>query len=171
MTLPHPTDVSHLERPQRHVRYAGLGPRLLALAVDLVLFAAAFLPTTRIVKGVWIMSAADHRWARGLFITDPLCIAFLAVMFLYYVVLEGCLGATVGKWVVGLRVGPVRGGARPGLVKGIVRNALRIVDGLPAFSIVGIVLISRSPERARFGDRVARTRVVHWREEARPGGR
>jgi uncharacterized RDD family membrane protein YckC len=37
------------------------------------------------------------------------------------------------------------------------------VGELPAFHIVGIVLILRSPERARFGDRVAGTRVVRSR--------
>ena len=51
-------------------------------------------------------------------------------------------------------------GHRAGLWKGIVRNALRLVDGLPAFSILGIILIQRSRERARFGDRIAGTRVI-----------
>lgn len=41
---------------------------------------------------------------------------------------------------------------------GAVRNALRSVDGLPALGILGIIL--RSREQARFGDRVAGTRVV-----------
>lgn len=140
-------------------RFAGLVPRFLALLVDLLVFCAVFFPITRLVKGVWIMSATDHRWNYGLFITDPLCIALLVVMILYFVLLEGLLGATVGKWAIGLRVERV-GGGKPGLVKGLLRNVLRIVDGLPAFSILGVVLILRSEERARFGDRIAGTRVV-----------
>ena len=147
---------------QDHVRYAGLWPRFLALLVDLLLFCAVFFPVTRIVKGAWVMSASDHRWSSGLFITDPLCIVFLMVMCLYFVVLEGTVGATLGKWVVGVRV--IReDGARPGLAKSVLRNLLRVVDGLPAFNIVGIVLIVHSPEHARVGDRVAGTRVVHVR--------
>jgi hypothetical protein len=51
------------------------------------------------------------------------------------------------------------GGGVPGLMKGL----LRIVDGLPAFNILGIVLILTSAERARFGDRVADTRVIQKR--------
>jgi len=70
-------------------RFAGLWPRFLALLVDFVLFCAVFIPATRFVKGIWIMSATDHRWNYGLFITDPLCIAFLVVMVLYFVFLEG----------------------------------------------------------------------------------
>jgi uncharacterized RDD family membrane protein YckC len=141
-------------------RYAGIGLRFGALVIDGMLFCAVFFPITRLVKGVWIMGAADHRWASGLFITDPLCLSFLAIMVAYFVVLEGLSGATVGKWALRLRV-VIRGAHdRPGLARSALRNALRLVDGLPAFNIVGVVLILRSPERARFGDRVAGTRVV-----------
>jgi uncharacterized RDD family membrane protein YckC len=139
--------------------YAGLWQRFLALLVDALLFCACFFPITRLVKGVWLMSANDHNWVRGWFISDPLCLAFLAIMGLYFIVLEGWLGATLGKWILGLRVIGLDG-RRAGLWKGIVRNALRLVDGLPAFNILGIILIQRSEERARFGDRVAGTRVI-----------
>ena len=143
-------------------RFAGLWPRFLALLVDFLLFCTAFFPITRWVKGVWVMGTTDHRWHDGLFITDPLCIAFLAAMVLYFVVLEGLKGVTLGKCVVGLRVERVWGG-KPGLIKGLLRNVLRIVDGLPAFSILGVVLILNSVERTRLGDRIADTRVIRVR--------
>lgn len=143
-------------------RFAGLRPRFSALFIDFLLFCAVFFPVTRLIKGVWVMGAADHLWNTGLFITDPLCLAFLAVMALYFMLLEGLTGVTLGKWIVGLRVERV-GGRRPGLIKGLLRNVLRIVDGLPVLNIVGIVLISTSAERARFGDRVAGTRVIRIR--------
>lgn len=146
----------------KNTHYAGLWPRFMALLVDLLLFCAVFFPVTRLVKGVWIMSASNHRWNQGLFITDPLCLIFLVVMFLYFVILEGLTGATFGKWVIGLRVQRV-GGGRPGLIKGFVRNVLRVVDGLPAVCILGVVFIATSEDRARFGDRVAGTRVVRVR--------
>jgi uncharacterized RDD family membrane protein YckC len=143
----------------RDVCFAGLWPRFLALLVDFLLFSALFFPVTRWVKGVWIMSATDHRWSDGLFISDPLCLAFLGVMVLYFVLFEGLMGVTFGKWVAGLRVVQT-GGGKPGIVKGFLRNALRIVDGLPAFNLLGVVLILTSAERARFGDRIAGTRVI-----------
>ncbi|MFH0989606.1 MAG: RDD family protein [bacterium] len=142
-----------------YTRFAGLWLRFLALLIDFLLFCTFFFPITRLVKGVWIMSAADHRWSYGLFITDPLCIAFLLAMILYFVLLEGLLGVTFGKWLTGLRVVRV-GGGKPGLVRALLRNLLRIVDGLPAFCIIGIVLILTSQESARFGDRIAGTRVI-----------
>jgi len=91
-----------LENPH----YAGLWPRFLALAVDLLLFCTAFFPITRIVKGVWLMSPNDHRWSFGLFITDPLCMIFLVVMFLYFVLLEGMVGATLGKLEIAFMIQP-----------------------------------------------------------------
>jgi uncharacterized RDD family membrane protein YckC len=145
---------------QEKTCFAGLWPRFLALLIDFLVFSAVFFPVTRLARGVWIMGTADHRWDYGLFVTDPLCIAFLVVMVLYFVLLEGLAGITLGKRAAGLRVERV-GGGRPGLFKGLVRNLLRIVDGLPIFNILGIVLISTSAERARFGDRIAGTRVIH----------
>ena len=147
---------------EENFRYAGLWPRFLALLIDFLLFCAVFFPVTRLVKGVWIMSATDHRWSYGLFITDPMCIVFLVVMFMYFVFFEGLMGATLGKWAIGLGVEQV-GGKKPGLIKSLLRNALRLIDGLPAFSILGIVLILASSERARLGDRIAGTRVVLMR--------
>jgi uncharacterized RDD family membrane protein YckC len=140
-------------------RYAGVGRRIPALLVDLGVFCAVFFPVTRLVKGTWIMSAADHRWTDGWFITDPLCLLFLGVMFLYFVLLEGLAGFTIGKRALGLRVERT-GGGKPGLAASLIRNLLRVVDGLPVLGIVGIVLIVTSPERTRFGDRVAGTRVT-----------
>ena len=51
-------------------------------------------------------------------------------------------------------------GNKIGLSKSLVRNLLRLVDGLPALSILGIVLVTCSPKNQRFGDYVAKTFVV-----------
>jgi uncharacterized RDD family membrane protein YckC len=128
----------------------------------MILLSCVFFPVTRIVKGTWIMSAADHRWVRGWFVTDPLCLVFLVAIFLYFVFLEGFAGGTVGKRLMRLRVIGTDG-ARAGLGKALLRNILRVIDGLPAVGILGAILIAGSPDRARFGDRVAGTRVIHTR--------
>lgn len=149
---------------ETEIEYAGLWERFLALLVDGLLFCACFFPITRIAKGVWLMSPRDHNWSRSWFIFDPLCLLFLVCMGLYFVLLEGWAGATLGKWVLGLRViGP--DGGRAGLWRGTLRNILRLVDGLPAFNLLGVILIQRSGERARFGDRIAGTRVVQTVQE------
>lgn len=147
------------------MHYAGLKLRFGALVIDFVIFCLVFFPITRIVKGVWIMSPSDHQWVSGLIITDPLCLIFLFVMAAYFIFLEGLAGITIGKLVFRLRVVRIDG-AEPGLWKGAVRNVLRIIDGLPAFCLLGMILIMQSPERARYGDRIAGTRVIRTRSRA-----
>ena len=141
-------------------RYAGLAARFAALVIDFLLFCAMFFPITRMVKGVWLMSASDHRWASGWVVFDPICLVFLVVIVVYYVAFEAFAGATLGKWALGLRVVSLDG-TKPGLRRSLIRNVLRLVDTLPALNILGVILILTSPQNARFGDRVAETRVVH----------
>ena len=135
----------------QEIRYAGLGIRFLALLADFVIFCAIFFPITKYVKGVWIMSAKDHQWSQGWFVTDPLCITFLFIMAAYFILLEGTMGSTIGELIVGIRVLFLEQG-KPGLKAALIRNVLRIVDGLPALNILGIVSILRSEENARIGD-------------------
>jgi len=143
------------------MQYAGAMVRFWALVIDLLLFCAVFFPVTRLVKGVWLMNPSDHRWASGWFITDPLCLIFLAVMIAYFILLEAYAGATIGKLICGLRVIRAGGEGKPGLIKSFLRNVGRVVDSLPAFNILGVILIIGSPQKARFGDRIADTRVIH----------
>ena len=148
--------------PHDEVRYASLGRRLAALVTDFMILSFVFFPVTRIVKGVWIMSPGDHDWTYSWLVTDPLCLIFLVIIFIYFVTLEGIYGATTGKWLLGIKV--ITGdGAVPGLWKSFLRNIFRVVDALPAFNLLGVILIIRSPERTRLGDRVSQSRVVHAR--------
>ncbi|MFX3635821.1 MAG: RDD family protein [Candidatus Pristimantibacillus sp.] len=95
-------------------------------------------------------------------------IPILAVLFLtpaYYIFLEGYTGFTLGKFI--MRIQTVNAdGESPGLVKALIRTALRLVDvnpflagGLPA----GIcVLVTK--EKQRLGDMAAKTYVVNSRD-------
>ncbi len=141
------------------LRFADLGPRFWALFIDFLFLSLIFFPITQLVKGAWIMTSADHTWSYGWFVTDPLCLIFLITIFAYFVYTEGIHGATLGKKLLGLHVIGVDA-TTCGLKRAFIRNLLRIVDALPVLNIPGVVLIFNSPEKARFGDRVAGTRVV-----------
>ncbi|HOP06656.1 MAG TPA: RDD family protein [candidate division Zixibacteria bacterium] len=141
-------------------RYVGLWPRFAALVIDFIALSLVFFPVTRLVKGTWMMTAADHRWSYGLFITDPLCLIFLVVIMLYFVLTEGLVGGTIGKRLLRIKVIDPQGNV-PGPGRSLIRNLLRIVDALPVLNLLGVWLIVRSTERARFGDRIAGTRVVN----------
>jgi len=89
--------------------------------------------------------------------------AGLCWALLYYIVFEGVLGATPGKFMLGLRVrGP--DGQRAGFAPIAVRNLLRIIDGF-AMYLVGLLVAALSKQRQRIGDHVAKTIVV----DAGPG--
>jgi len=83
-------------------------------------------------------------------------------MFLYFIFLEGLAGATLGKFIIGICVIDANG-RKPGLLKSLLRNILRLIDGLPALNILGVILIGVTKENTRFGDIVAKTRVVKVR--------
>ena len=132
----------------------GVVRRGIAWALDFLFLSIFFFPATYLYSGKWMMSYEEHYWG----ITDPICLVFLFVIFAYFILMEAYVGWTVGKRILGMRV--VDGtGNKIGLLKSIIRNLLRLVDGLPTLNILGIILIACSPRGQRFGDRVAKTFV------------
>ncbi len=101
------------------------------------------------------MGPEEHLWG----ISDPICIVFLFIIFVYLILMEAYVGWTVGKRIMGMKVVDDTGN-KVGISKSLIRNLLRFVDGLPAFNIFGIILIAYSPRSQRFGDRIAKTYVV-----------
>jgi len=127
---------------------ARLGDRLIAVILDSVLLAALLL-----------IAAAAIWWDRLLI--PPLAIAIgapLLIIFLYYWLLEGAFGATLGKAIIGVRVVGVAG-TTGGFGAAATRNALRLVDGLPLY-IPGFFVALFSRSRRRLGDFIARTVVL-----------
>ncbi len=81
------------------------------------------------------------------------------IFLLYFILLEGYLGQTVGKMLLGIKVIREDTDDVPGLGAAAVRNVLRIIDGLFAY-LVGFVAILASAKRQRLGDMAAHTLVV-----------
>ncbi|MFC1982759.1 RDD family protein [Chloroflexota bacterium] len=129
--------------------------RGVAWALDFLFLSIFFFPATYLYSGKWIMSYEEHLWG----ISDPICLVFLFIIFAYFILMEAYVGWTVGKRILGMRVADGKEN-KIGFSKSLIRNLLRLVDGLPALNILGIVLISCSPEGQRFGDRIAKTFVV-----------
>jgi uncharacterized RDD family membrane protein YckC len=83
----------------------------------------------------------------------------LVTVVLYYVLLEGLVGRTIGKMITGIRVIDAETGGRPGVVSAVVRTLLRLVDGL--FGLPG-----RFHRCAEFGPSPA-----SWRHGGQDAGR
>ncbi|WP_435159330.1 RDD family protein [Haladaptatus sp. DFWS20] len=79
----------------------------------------------------------------------------------YFIVLEGLFGQTLGKRLLGIVV-VKRSGEPISMGSSLVRNVLRIIDGILSYA-VGLVVMLVSDDRQRIGDHVADTVVVRAR--------
>jgi uncharacterized RDD family membrane protein YckC len=86
----------------------------------------------------------------------------LAVFMLYFTLLEGHYGQTVGKMAVKIKVVREADGAPIDYSQAAVRTILRFLDEIPYFIpyLLGAILIWSSEEKQRLGDRVGHTVVV-----------
>jgi len=138
-------------------RLASLGDRLLALGLDSALFAALWLLLLVWLAARWGKLADDGLSVDGWLFANSLLICLFAA-FVYFWILEGLLGSTLGKAMVGLEVRIVDRGSS-NLRASLLRNLLRIIDGLGLY-LVGFLIATASRRRQRLGDHVARTLVV-----------
>jgi uncharacterized RDD family membrane protein YckC len=86
----------------------------------------------------------------------------ILVAWLYYAVLQGTRGFTLGKLATGIRTIREDNGQVPGIGKATVRWLLWIVDAAPYLIpyIVGLVTALATKKNQRVGDLVAKTLVV-----------
>ncbi len=81
--------------------------------------------------------------------------------FLYYWILEGLWGITLGKVIIGIRV-VKKDGSPCDMHASLIRNLLRFIDGLGAY-LVGFLIAIFSRMRQRLGDHLADTIIIERR--------
>jgi uncharacterized RDD family membrane protein YckC len=134
--------------------YVGVGRRAVAQIIDWIFSLIWFLP----------FAVVEHSAGGGLRLSwygwraaTPWLITLL-----YFVVLEGLLGATVGKFLTGIRV--VRDdGTKLAWSASLVRNLLRVVDAIPyvlPYLLGAVVMWTGGERKQRVGDRAAHTVVI-----------
>ncbi len=136
---------------------AGLGDRVLAVILDAVLGAAIFA-----VIGMALARRGGGLTASGFSLQGTPALLAMGISalagFLYYWLGEGVFGATLGNGIMGIAV-ERKGGGPCGLVASLIRNLLRLIDGIAVY-LVGFLVALLSASRQRIGDHVARTIVV-----------
>jgi uncharacterized RDD family membrane protein YckC len=162
-----PTAAPPQERPGRRVSAALVDIALLC-GVFLILglasgrTPAATLPpgTLNVTVGVVYVSTWSLRFGEAT-VAGWWLAGYLAVVLLYYFVLEAATGQTLGKRLLGLRV-TSGDGTRPSAAAVAARTLLRLVDWLPLLYLAGFitVLATGRDRRQRLGDLAARTRVA-----------
>jgi len=91
----------------------------------------------------------------------------LAIYFLYHPVLEiGMHGLTPGKRMAGIRV-VARDGSSASSGALLMRNIFRLIDSLPAFYVLGILVTLFSKQHLRIGDMAAGTVLVYEDQASR----
>lgn len=153
MTDEHVTD----ERTADERADAGLGRRAVAQILDVAVSFVAFWAV-----GYGVASTTGGVTETGFSLQGlPALVTFVGttvVVGTYFVGLEARYGQTVGKRLAQIRVVDESGGTIDGSAA-LVRNVLRLVDGL-FFYLVGAVLVVLSDDEQRLGDRIAETVVV-----------
>jgi uncharacterized RDD family membrane protein YckC len=141
---------------------AGIGSRFLAAIIDTLVIAAALL-----ILGLLVSVAGANRnlvptTSSSVVAAIGALLSFL-ILWGYYIVFELVWnGQSLGKRAIGLRV--VREGGRPvTFVSSAIRNLIRIVDFLPAFYGIGVIVMFVDRRARRLGDLAGGTLVVKER--------
>ena len=130
------------------------GRRVLATIVDAIVFSVFFWVMSLLFGSTTAEGGQVGFSLGGL----PSLLSFI-VVFAYYVLLEGYLGQTLGKMLLGIKVVREDTGGVPGLKAAAIRTVLRIVDGFFSY-LVAFIAVLASQKNQRLGDMAGHTLVV-----------
>jgi uncharacterized RDD family membrane protein YckC len=83
--------------------------------------------------------------------------------FIIMPILEAVFGQTIGKKFLGIKVISADY-SKATLIQVFVRHLFDVIDWLPGFGIVGLLVASNNPNSQRVGDLVAKTIVVEAKQ-------
>jgi len=153
------TELGPTGSPQATLDYKVTGRRIVAALLDLIplvvlffVMAAAFGHTGKTVD-------EEDGQMYSVSLSNGPFLLYVLLTYAYFVVCEGLAARTPGKFFMGLKVAKLDGG-RYDWKAVLIRNILRIVDGLPVLYIVGLITIAVTPSNQRLGDLAAGTTVV-----------
>ncbi len=127
----------------------GVGRRAVAVIIDSILL---------FIAGYAVAALTGNTTGGGFSLEGAPFFLWVAIALAYYIVMEKISGATLGKMAMKLKV--VKQGGEPlDWQASVVRNVLRLVDGL-FFYLVAAVTVWLSKSKQRLGDMAAHTHVV-----------
>ena len=131
------------------------GRRILATIVDGLIFGGLYAVMVILFGSISTVGSANWNGSMPALPT----LLYGVIIVLYYILLEGYLGQTVGKMLLGIKVVREDNGEVPGLGGATIRTLLRIVDGISSY-LVAFITVLISGKNQRFGDMAAHTLVV-----------
>jgi uncharacterized RDD family membrane protein YckC len=152
---------------------AGLGSRFLAILIDSLLQAAAYLAVFLIL--VLVISAAPKSSSTGelshageKWLIAGLILVHFLMYWGYFTLFEAFWnGQTPGKKLFKIRV-IQDSGRQITFFESMTRNLIRIIDLIPSIYLVGVITMACNRQHKRLGDLAAGTLVVHERPTEEP---
>jgi uncharacterized RDD family membrane protein YckC len=139
----------------------GVAIRFVAQLVDVIILVIIFLILSFSGAGTITIDASTAQASISPFF-GALILIDVITAFLYFTLLEGRNGQTVGKMIVKIKVAKKADYSPITYGEAAVRTILRIIDLIPFIApyLLGAVLIWASEYKQRLGDRVANTVVI-----------
>jgi uncharacterized RDD family membrane protein YckC len=133
---------------------AGLGDRITAYLIDLLIYVAYITMVVTLILSNWIGANSYE-----------IVLLFVPVLF-YQLLCEVFMnGQSVGKRIRAIRVISLDGN-QPGLGQYLIRWIFRILDDMTGSGVVAVVCIALTPKAQRIGDILAGTTVVRTKSAA-----
>jgi uncharacterized RDD family membrane protein YckC len=152
---------SEVGRPVATLPYQGVSIRFVAQLVDVIILGVIFWLLGFTGAGTITIDASTAQVSISPFL-GLLILIDVIIAFLYFTILEGRNGQTLGKMVVKIKVVKQSDNSSISYGEAAVRTVLRIIDLIPFIApyLLAAVLIWSSENKQRLGDRVAHTIVV-----------
>ncbi len=150
------------------MQYISVGRRALAIIIDGIVLIPAFILGAILFPdfaGCTSTSSPASGYRFNCSLDGPAVLVPVVIGFAYFILLEGSVGATVGKFIVGIRVRQLDG-TKITWKQSTIRNLLRLIDGLFFYLIGAIIVWNSNPLRQRLGDQTAGTVVIQRGSEA-----
>jgi uncharacterized RDD family membrane protein YckC len=153
-------EISHSEHHAVQL-YQGVAIRLVAQLVDVVILGVIFWLLGFTGAGTITIDAATGQVSINPYF-GALIVIDIIIAFLYFTLLEGRNGQTVGKMLVKIKVVRKEDNSSISYGGAAARTVLCIIDLIPFVApyLLAAVLIWASEDKQRLGDRIAHTVVV-----------
>ncbi|MCD4785983.1 MAG: RDD family protein [Candidatus Eremiobacteraeota bacterium] len=149
---------------------AGIGSRFVAIVIDLLIQfgICSVLFLAMVISSPDFFDEGIHSIFSSIFASIMFILIMVIFLGGYFILFEIVWsGQTPGKRIAQIQV--IKDNGEPvGFIGVLLRNILRIVDFLPAYYILGVVLIIVNKQNKRIGDIVAKTIVVKLKSNLEP---
>ena len=139
---------------------AGFGSRFIAALIDYIIIYIALIGLWLLFLRSFTFGQEDNVWGIALFFVIQ-----FTVFFFYHLIFEFSMsGQTLGKRLIGVRV--VQSSGMPLTVTSLlIRNFVRLIDFMPIFYGIGLLMFFVTKKTQRLGDLAARTIVIREQKQ------